>query len=574
MNADFPIYTTPNECQDCYKCVRHCSCKAIRIVNARAAVIPELCVSCGECVRVCPAHAKKIRSDLARAQFLLSEGKKLYASIAPSWIGCFKGVSLGALAAGLKRLGFAGVGETALGAQIVSAETGRFLQTAPPGVYISSACPSAVDFIAKYHPEWLSAIVPVTSPVIAHSRLLHQKYGNDAKVVFIGPCAAKKLEADRKPGDLALALTFPVLTDWLESAHVDLGALESEPVVPVPAEEGRCYSLEGGMNDTLRDVSGDTRYIAVSGISELTRLLGRVNADDIRRGGGKLFIEALACPGGCVNGPAMPHGSSSIDVVMNTVAVGSTRSSLGREVTIDASELHYSRPVVPSTITESDIRAALASVGKFSVADELNCGGCGYNTCREFARAKLDGKAESSMCLSYLRKISEKTSTALIKYIPVGVVLVNSELRVTECNRHFAELCGEETLRTYDACGNLNGAILSTLVDFTDLVESVMANGGELERFNQTSGDRIFNISVFSITPGQTAGAVVQDVTRSELQREQVAEKAREVIRKNVMTVQKIARCLGEHMADTEILLNEVAGAYSKPAENNPEQDK
>ncbi len=168
------------------------------------------------------------------------------------------------------------------------------------------------------------------------------------------------------------------------------------------------------------------------------------------------------------------------------------------------------------------------------------------------------------MCLSYLRRISQKTSTALIRYIPVGVVIADNKLQIVECNRHFAELCGEDSLVAYDAGGNLAGAFLASMVEFTDLFESVLSNGGELERFNQVYGKKILNISVFSITPGQTVGAVVQDVTRSELKREQVAEKAREVIRENVLTVQKIARDLGEHMAKTEVLLDEVAGIYSE----------
>ena len=562
MDNTFPVYTTENECQDCYKCVRHCICKAIRIVNARAAVIPELCVSCGECVKVCPAHAKKIRSDLSRAKFMLANGERLYASIAPSFEGYFPGVGIGRLAAALKKLGFAGTSETALGAQLVSARTGEFLRTAPPGVYISSACPATVDFIAKYHHRWSASVVPILSPVMAHARLLHQTCGEQAKVVFIGPCAAKKNEADRSPGDLALAMTFPILEDWLEEAEINLDALEPEELIPYPAEEGRCYSLEGGMNDTLRTPESDVRYIAVSGLADLTRILSDGDLDQISASGQKLFIEALACDGGCVNGPAMKRGSSTVSTLLRTIAATPNRTSIGREVPVDISGRFPQTEVAARNISDEELREALESVGKFSLADELNCGGCGYNTCREFAKAMLEGKAEASMCLSYLRKISQRTSTALIKYIPVGVVIADQKLQVIECNRHFAELCGPETLEAFDACGNLNGALLETMVEFPDLFEAALAGGEEIERFNQMYGDRILNISVFSITPGQTVGAVIQDVTKSELQREQVAEKAREVIRKNVFTVQKIARYLGEHMAETEVLLNEVAGTY------------
>ena len=563
MDNQFPIFTTPNECQDCYKCVRHCSCKAIRIVNARAAVIPELCVCCGECVKVCPAHAKKIRSDLSRAKFMLANGARLYASVAPSFIGYFPGVTIEMLSGALAKLGFAGCSETALGAELVSARSAEFLRTAPDGIYISSACPAVVEFIGKYHRNFVDRITPVVSPVQAHSRLIHQEFGPDAKVLFFGPCAAKKLEADSAPDDLALALTFPVLESWLREADIQLKPELTAPVVPRRAEEGRVYALEGGMNDTLRDTSGSVRYIAVSGLDDLSRVLDKVDPGNAP-GGGKLFIEALACSGGCVNGPAMRPGSADAATIMRTFSTGVNRTSIGRPVTVDIARRFSGQNIPSGEVSPEELLRSLAAVGKFSAADELNCGGCGYNTCREFAAAMSQGKAEPSMCLSYLRRISQKTSTALIRYIPVGVVIADNKLQIVECNRHFAELCGEDSLVAYDAGGNLAGAFLASMVEFTDLFESVLSNGGELERFNQVYGKKILNISVFSITPGQTVGAVVQDVTRSELKREQVAEKAREVIRENVLTVQKIARDLGEHMAKTEVLLDEVAGIYSE----------
>lgn len=329
------------------------------------------------------------------------------------------------------------------------------------------------------------------------------------------------------------------------------------------------YSLEGGMNDTLRDPSLNVRLIAASGLANIARILEKVDLPALQAGGQKLFIEMLACDGGCVNGPVMGTESSGVDVILDTTLSAKQGSSLSRKVEVDVSYRIPQDEVSPKTPEPGAIKAALEKVGKYTAADELNCGGCGYNSCREFAAAMLEGKSEPSMCLSYLRKISQKTSNALIKYIPAAVVLADRNLQVLECNRHFASLCGEDTLAAYDSCGNLTGAFLTSMIEFTDLFDSVLENGGEIEKFNQVFGERILNISVFSITPGQTAGAVIQDVTQSELRREQVAERAREVIRKNVTTVQKIARYLGEHMADTEILLKEVAGTYSEHKEND-----
>ena len=564
MNHNFPVFTTDNECQDCYKCVRHCHCKAIRIVNARAAVIPELCVCCGTCVKVCPAHAKKIRSDLSRLRFLLENKEVLYASVAPSFVGYFKGISINRLAGALRKLGFAGVSETALGAELVSAETGRIVRESDRRLFISSACPASVDYIRKYAPEYTDCIVPVVSPVMAHAKLLKQIYGDHIKVVFFGPCAAKKNEADRSPDVLALAVTFESLRSLLEEKEIRFDAVEDAPLAPKAAEEGRAYSLEGGMNDTLRGNDPDIRYVAVSGLANIGRLLSG-SAPLNAHGGKKIFIECLACHGGCVNGPMMPEDGSDLETLMHTMDIAASASSLGRAKEVEMEEKPDRDVPARKTPTEAEIVAALETVGKHSPADELNCGGCGYNSCREFAAAMIDGKAETSMCLSYLRTISQKTSNALIKYIPASVVIVDNNLQIIECNRHFAKMCGEDALAAYDSCGNLTGADLRSLIEFSDLFESAFAGGsGDLERFNQIYGDRIFNISVFSITAGRTVGAVIQDVTQSELHREKVAEKAREVIRKNVTTVQKIAQYLGEHMAETEIILREVAGSYSE----------
>lgn len=563
MRMDFPVFTTENECQDCYKCVRHCHCKAIRIVNAKASVIPGACVACGECVKVCPAHAKKIRSDISRLRMLLDSGARLYASVAPSYVGYFKNANIRQIASALKKIGFAGVGETALGAEAVSAQACAYLKSHPEQkLVISSACPACVDFIRKYMPRFSANIIPIHSPILAHCRIMRDLYGDDIKTVFFGPCAAKKNEADRNPDLLNLAITFANLEQLLQNMEISIDSSEAD-IVPRDAEEGRFYSIEGGMNDTLRDGNRNVRLVAVSGLDNLSRLL---SSWDGRTGGRTIFLEALACHGGCVNGPVMPSDGAALNTLIRTDEISSVESSAKRVVESNISEYFHADPLSEEAPSETDIEKALARVGKFSRADELNCGACGYNTCRDFARALIENKAEEAMCHNYLRKNFQRTSNALIKYIPAGVVIVDDKLQITESNRHFAELI--DGLDVFDALGNLNTIqIAEYLPDFVDLFESVLENGGEIEQFNQTCNDKIINISVFSIAKGKFAGAVIQDVTKSELQREQIAEKAKEVIRKNVLTVQNVARIFGEHIAESEILLNEIAGSYRRKEE-------
>ncbi len=571
MNS--PVYTIENECQDCYKCVRHCPVKAIRIVNGKASVIAESCVACGSCVRVCPAHAKKIRSDLARLKELLVSGEKVYASVAPSFAGYFKGVTIGQLARALERLGFTGVSETAHGAEAVSAHVSRLLETTTSPLVISSACPAAVDMIRKYLPAYAPFISPLPSPVRAHARLLKAAFGEDAKVVFFGPCAAKKNEADAHPDELALACVFPALEKLLEEKGIAFD--DESPLALGPAEEGRFYSVEGGMNDTLRDGKTDVRYVSVSGLESLRRLLGEGEVSLPTSPKRKIFVEALACPGGCVNGPAMPRAGASLKTLFATDAISPLQTSVGRCVAHCGTAAYPAEPQEERAIDETALAAALARVGKTTKADELNCGACGYETCRAFARALLEGKAEEAQCHTFLKRSFERTSNALIKYIPAGVVIVDGQLLVSECNRVFAEMAGETAV--FDALGNLEGIDASSLMgEFTDLFTGALEHGSEIVKYRQPWKDRLVNVSVFPIAKGEFAGAVVQDVTQNEGRREEIAAKAREVIAKNVYTVQQVARLFGEHIAETEIMLNEIAGAYESHTEGKrlrPEDD-
>jgi len=311
VNVLSPIFTEKRECQDCYKCVRNCPVKAIKIEGGAAAVITDLCVYCGTCVEVCPASAKRVRDDLARARQLVGSGRRVIVSLAPSYVSEFPGVRPGQWVRALRALGFADVSETALGAQQVSAHVRDTLRrridgTEPgPRVLLSSACPAVVAYLQRHRPHLAPYITGMLSPLLAHCTMLRRLYGPDVGIVFIGPCIAKKLEADAHPALLDVALTFEDLHRWLEQERIDPARLPEGPedsFTPEAAREGAIYPVDGGMIAGIRAGCSvaDCSFMAFSGLGAIQLALDGLEA--IRPDGG-LFIELLACEGGCVNGP-------------------------------------------------------------------------------------------------------------------------------------------------------------------------------------------------------------------------------------------------------------------------------
>ena len=293
MEKQYPVYTLKNECNDCYKCIRGCHIKAIRIQGGSASVINEKCIACGHCVTICPAGAKKVRNDIDIVKALMLTGKKIYVSLAPSWAGVYN-ISKEKMIAILKKLGFSGVSETALGAQEVSIQTAKQLNNSDKGLFISSACPVIDDYIRLYKPDFAKCITPIASPALTHCRLLKDTLGDDIKIVFIGPCIAKKNEADNNPDLMSAALTFDELNYWIKEEFIDIENIEPNEdckFIPESSYEGALYPLEGGMNETIKRVGidkNDVTFIAVSSVEDFDKSLQNINPDKIEN---KIFVE-------------------------------------------------------------------------------------------------------------------------------------------------------------------------------------------------------------------------------------------------------------------------------------------
>jgi len=573
-----PIYTEKRECQDCYKCVRHCPVKAIKVESGYASVVPELCILCGHCVEVCPNAAKRVRDDLPQARQMLATKPRVLVSLAPSYVSEFPGLTAGQLIRAFKRLGFFGVSETALGAQQVSAQAAAALAEGGGRVLYSSACPTVVSYLQKHRPADSQFLTGLLSPLLTHCKMLRQHFGQDIGVVFVGPCIAKKLEAAQHPDLLDVALTFDDLRRWLAQEKIAPEMLVPEggdDFVPEASAEGAWYPVDGGMIAGMKSLCAvnDCSFMAFSGINAIQKAiegLGTQPAD------GTLFLELLACEGGCVNGPrtAKRHGTAAkrrrvLRPVAAPVPLFPRHSSLDIQSTFAVAP----QPLLK--FSDAQIREALRAVGKLTRDDELDCGGCGYNSCREFAGALIQQKAERSMCVTYMRKLALKKANALIQKMPSAVVIINDAMRIIEYNAAFAAMFagGAAPAGSPPVSASLEGVMLSEVMPFANLFHAVLKSGEDILDRDLRYQKTILHAGIFTIEKHCVVGGILQDITEPAVRKAEVIRKAQEVIQRSLQTTQTIACLLGESVAESEITLNSIIESFSPAKLEEPKHE-
>ena len=579
-----PIYTQINNCRDCYRCVRHCPVKAIRIKDAHAVIIHDRCTFCGTCVNECPNSVKTIRNDVDKVTMAFLSKRKVIVSLAPSYVSEFKGYSDNFVRA-LYRLGFHAVSETAIGATLVSQALDLYYKEHGSVPFISTACPSVVELVRKYFPEDIDHLAPVPSPLQTHSAYLRKLYGNDIVIVFIGPCIAKKVEADDHPGYPDIALTFREVRDWLEEENIDLANMDTGVAVdfvPMKAGKAAAYPIENGQIETSKIWENhfiEQDALSVSGITRVMSSLRGTHTDD--------FLEALNCDGGCINGPGTSHEDSAI--VRKKAVAMHVLSRLNDPEVFEGDE-EFAREVMEkgygilgasspeasglglSDHTEDEITAALRSLGKTKPEDELNCGGCGYPSCRDMARAMLDGLAETEMCVTKMRKDAESKVDILLSTIPHGVVIVDNELNIADCNKRFIDIFEDYPEGFLDADGlrSFRGTPVSVFVPFAEKFrEQFYMNKPSQYRFRHEG--KVMRVTFFLVETKTLLGAMFEDITTPSVRREAVIEKAEEVIMNSMKSVQQIAALLGDNAAETEIVLNSIIEEFNVHGEGTDE---
>lgn len=598
----YPIYTELTECRDCYKCVRSCPVKAIQVHEGSAVVVKDRCIYCGACVDTCPSYAKKIRNDLGRVKQFLKSGRKVFCSLAPSVSSEFPN-SVDSVVVALKRLGFFATSETAIGAALVNASIEAYADEHDGRCnWISTACPTVVQMVKKYYPSLVPSLSKVPSPLQCHSAYLRKLYGEDIGIVFIGPCIAKKIEADETPGYPDFALTYGELRTWLEEEGLDLDVIAGElnagqetvpPFLPSSAGKSTLYPVEGGMIASLNwgNDPFQTHAVAISGSEQVVSTLQGLRDDDQNSD----FLELLFCEGGCINGPGSATGRSSAS--KKGLASRYTRSRITAPQKTFAGDPSFvsellaagysliekkngaGSPVSPLPLpykfgvlhNEDEIEQALHLLGKADKLEELNCGGCGYNSCREMAIAYLDGMAEPEMCVTKMRKEAQSKMDVLLRTIPIGVVIVDDLLKIVDCNSGFLRLFSEVDFPLEEATLNMvAGLPLERFVPFHEKFRDQFTYA-KAEQYRLHYQDKFLRVTFFSVEKQRLVGALFEDITTPTVRRETVIKKAEGVIQKSLETVQQIASLLGENAADTEIMLNSLIDAFKVPGNGEVE---
>lgn len=559
-----PVYTEPDNCQDCYKCIRECPVKAIRIENNKADILDDRCVYCGHCTQVCPTGAKKIRDDLTRAQLTLRRHRQVYLSLAPSYVSEFENISSSTLISAIKSLGFKEVSETALGAEVISAHSGAFLNSARKDIHISSACPVVVEYIRKYACDYVPQITPLVSPMLAHAKILKSLLGDDIKIIFAGPCIGKKLEADTNSDLIDTVITFKDLKTWFEKEKIDLHdsihTKSEERFIPYRSKLGARYPVEGGMLEGLHKPAKNVICMAFSDLPTIKNIFKNITPhsyDD------PIFLELMACKGGCINGPAKLSSLSPAikryEVIQQSDLSAPTEDFTGLDM---QKVFNKDNKIGTHEYTEEEIKQALATVGKTNPEDELNCSSCGYDSCRDFAVALLENRAEDNMCASYMRRIAHDKATVLLHKIPAGVLLVNADLKIVDMNLHCAQLLGEEIVDIYDVCTGLTGVSLNAVCSFDTLFRTVLETGREIKERPVREKEKRWILSIYNIQQHRLVFGLLKDLQDPDVQKEWIIEKTKEVISHHISTAQQVAGLLGENAAFTDATLRAVIDAY------------
>ena len=461
------------------------------------------------------------------------------------------------------RLGFFEVRETAEGAALVTKEYARLLEEGTMENIITTCCPSVNDLIEKYYPSLVPLMAPVVSPMVAHGRLIKSIYGEDTKVVFLGPCIAKKEEAigdERVRGAVDAILTFEEITKWWKAEGIDIHRCADQPMGNPSPKVNRLYPVSGGViRSVLAGTAEDSYYkVHIDGLKNCMELFEELKKGEIS----KCFFEVNVCEGGCIKGPASDKWQQSL--IRAKMDIESRVKHREEAKGIDGSSLDLSkefkdRRVVDRQPDAQKLQEILHAMGKYTREDELNCGACGYATCRAKAAAVFQKKAEIGMCLPYALAQAESMSNVVMDVTPSMIMIIGKDMRIRECNKKAMEMLGvsrEEALERY----------IFEFIDDRDISE-VLATKRQIihKKMNLETVKLKVVETIIYIDRLESVLVTYQDITKEEKAKEQhynlkieTVEMAQKVIDKQMMVAQEIAGLLGETTAETKVTLSKL----------------
>lgn len=551
------------KCRHCYKCVRYCEVKAIMVKDGRAEILPDNCILCGRCLQICPQSAKTLVSDLKMVQDMIEAGERVVISLAPSYMGLLKYHTIGQVRSALMQLGFEDVRETSEGAALVTVEYAKLLEEGRMENIITTCCPSVNELIEKYYPELIPQLAPVVSPMIAHGMMIKKQLGDDVKVVFLGPCIAKKKEAQdpRHNRYIDAVLNFNDINRWLRDEEIEITECEDMPFTHMDPKINRLYPVTNGVvNSVLATEKEKDHYrkFYVHGESNCIDLCKSLIRGDIKG----CFIEMNMCAGGCIKGPTVHDQSVSRFKVKLDMEEQITREPVAEAVTapkLEEVSLHkvfINQTPKDPVPTQEEIRKILMMTGKTRPEDELNCGACGYPTCREKAIAVYQKKAELNMCIPFMYDKSESFANLVLDTSPNIVMIIDEDMKILEYSRIGEKYFGKtraEALQMY----------LYEFIDPTD-VEWVFNTHQNIHSkkvsYPEFKLDTLQNLVY--IEKEHVVLATFIDITKEEeqarldyMKKLDTIDLAQKVIHKQMMVAQEIAGLLGETTAETKTTL-------------------
>ncbi len=550
-------------CARCYKCLRHCPTKAIRVKDGHAQIMKELCVFCGHCTEVCPQNAKTFDSDVNYVKKMIARGENVIVSLDPSYKGILRYYEDGQVVSGLLQLGFSQVRETAEGAAFVTREYRKIIEEGKIDNIITTACPVVSYMVEKHYPELVPNLAPVVSPMIAHGKLIKKYFGKNTKVVFIGPCLAKKAEAEidpRNKGAIDAVIEFMELEEWLAEEGIDLHDCDEKPFANPDPMVNQLYGVNRGIIRSVEAAGGFGDYLEMS-------VYGRQNCKDLLHSMtkgflNKTFIELSACDGVCVNGPGVNtkrgfRFKARMDIEMSAVLKAPEFSFKMTEEELRT--VYEPRPVHERMPSEDEIQEALQTIGRRNSNKEFDCGACGYETCRDKAIAICQGKAEAAMCQLRTYEVIRSKANVVLESTPSIILIYDKDLRIREYNvraEEYFKVDRHKALRMY-------------LFDFidTEIFEKVISTNENITRqkLYWPQYNMVVLATIVPIEHSDTYLAIIENVTAEEKKLEQMVAKkletveiAQSVIDKQMKTAQEIAGLLGETTAETKAILTKL----------------